>query len=155
MSRSLAADPAERYGNARDFRLAIQEALRGRDSAATMALERAAADRREATALTQVAAADATARTRVMQRAEPAAPPQVRRRRTREVRPIKPRRRRGRFTRFMAMMFLFGLIATIVAAIVVLNLHTSESRHFEHVVRDNVRDQINGLRDLIDNATKT
>jgi sensor domain CHASE-containing protein len=53
----------------------------------------------------------------------------------------------------MAMVFLFGLIATVVAAVVVLNLDTSSTQHFEHVVRDNVRDQINGIRDLIDKAT--
>jgi hypothetical protein len=155
VSRTLAADPAERYGSARDLRVAVQEALRGRESAATTALEQAAAERRDATALTQVAAADATSRTRVIPRAEPAPPPPpVRQRRAREPRPFKPRRRRGRFTRFMAMLFLFALIATVVATVVVLNLDTSESRHFEHVVRDNVRDQINGIRDLIDKATK-
>jgi hypothetical protein len=157
VSRSLAADPAERYGSAHDLRAAIQEALRGRDSAATIALEAAAADRREATALTEAAPVDATRRTRVMQRAEPP-PAAVRQRRPtraeRRVRPIKPRRRRGRFTRFMALMFLFLLIATVVAAVVVLNLDTSGSRDFEHVVRDQAKDQINGMRDLIDKATK-
>jgi serine/threonine-protein kinase len=154
VSRTLAADPAERYGSARELRLAIEEALRGRDAAATIALETAAAERREETALTQVAPGDPTSRTRVVPRAEPAPSPRVRRREARPARPIKPRRRRGRFTRFMAMLFLFGLIATIVAAIVALNLDTSEGRHFEQVVRDNVRDQVQGIRDLIDEATK-
>jgi eukaryotic-like serine/threonine-protein kinase len=157
-SRSLAADASERYGSGRDLRVAIEEAMRGRDSAATIALEAAAADRREETALTNVASADATERTRVIPRAEPPQPVPVRQRRPtraeRRARPIKPRRRRGRLTRFMAMMFLFLLIATVVAAIVILNLDTSESRHFEHVVRDQVQDQINGIRDLIDKATK-
>jgi hypothetical protein len=46
------------------------------------------------------------------------------------------------------------LIATIVAAIVILNTNTSEIHQFEHVVRNNVGDQINGIRDLIDSATK-
>jgi eukaryotic-like serine/threonine-protein kinase len=157
VSRSLAADPAERYGSAHDLRVAIHESLRGRDSAATIALEAVAADRREATALTQVAPTDPTAHTRVMRRAEPPAPAPVRQQRpdrARRARPIKPRRRRGRFTRFMAMMFLFLLIATVVAAVVILNLDTSESRNFEHVVRNQVQDQIDGIRDLIDKATK-
>jgi serine/threonine-protein kinase len=159
VGRSLVAEPAERYQSARDMRIAIGEAIRGRDSAATMALEHAAAERREATAVTQLASApvpDATARTRVLPRPEPA--PQPRQRVTRAdrraARPLKPRRRRGRFTRFMALLFIFLLIATVVAAFVILNLDTSESRHFEHVVRDRVQDQINGIRDLIDGATK-
>jgi hypothetical protein len=161
VARSLVADPAERYASARDMRVAIQEALRGRDSAATMALEAAAADRREATAATQLASVQAapetTARTRVLPRAEPAPRQRERARATRverRPRPIKPRRRRGRFTRLMAMMFIFLLIVTVVAAFVVLNLDTSQSRHFEQVVQDRVQDQINGIRDLINSATK-
>jgi hypothetical protein len=167
VGRSLVAEPAERYGTARDMRVAIHEALLGRDSAETIALEAASAERREATAVTQLAPADATARTRVLPRAEPA--PQPRReprepRRGRErqrqtrveraPRPIKPRRQRGRFTRFMAMMFLFLLIVTVVATLVVTNLNTSDSRNFEHVVHNQVQDQINGIRDLIDGATR-
>jgi serine/threonine-protein kinase len=159
VARSLVADPAERYRSARDMRVAIEEALRGRDSAATIALEQASAERRDATAVTQLAtpgpAAESTSRTRVLPRAEPA--PRRRQRVVRDERqprPIKPRRRRGRFTRLMAMMFLFLLIATVVAAIVILNLDTTDSRHFEHVVQDRVQDQINGIRDLIDSATK-
>jgi eukaryotic-like serine/threonine-protein kinase len=159
VGRSLVADPAERYRSARDMRVAIEEALRGRDSAATIALEQASAERRDETAVTQLAtpspAAESTSRTRVLPRAEPA--PRRRQRVVRDERrprPIKPRRRRGRFTRLMAMMFLFLLIATVVAAIVILNLDTTDSRHFEHVVQDRVQDQINGIRDLIDSATK-
>jgi hypothetical protein len=140
------------------MRAAIEEALRGRDSAATMALESAAAERREATAATQLAprpASETTAHTRVLPRAEPA--PRRKQRVVREERrprPIKPRRRRGRFTRFMAVMFLFLLIVTAVAAFVVMNLDTSETRNFQHVVQDRVNDQINGIRDLINSATK-
>jgi serine/threonine-protein kinase len=159
VARSLAADTAERYGSAREMRTAIQEALRGRDSAATIALEAAAAEREEATAVTQMASAPATERTRVLPRPQPQPQPRQARRRERvraerPVRQIKPRRRRGRFTRFMAMLFLFLLIVTIVAAFVVLNLDSSNSSHFEHVVRTRVQDQIDGIRALIDGATK-
>jgi serine/threonine-protein kinase len=158
VARCLVADPAERYASARDMRAAIEEALRGWDSAATMALESAAAERREATAATQLAprpASETTAHTRVLPRAEPA--PRRKQRVVREERrprPIKPRRRRGRFTRLMAMMFLFLLIVTAVAAFVVMNLDTSETRNFQHVVQDRVNDQINGIRDLINSGTK-
>jgi serine/threonine-protein kinase len=157
VARSLAADPAERYASARDMRVAIEEALRGRDSAATIVLERTAAERREATAVTQMAtpSREATARTRVLPRPQPA--PQPRRRvaqAERRPRPIKPRRRRGRFTRFMALMFLFLLIVTVVAAFVVANLDTGDGRQFERVVQDRIEDQVNGIRDLIESATK-
>jgi eukaryotic-like serine/threonine-protein kinase len=157
VGRSLVADPAARYASARDMGAAIREALRGRDSAATIVLEAADAERREATAVTQLAPgpAEATARTRVLPRAEPAPvrrtrPPPAERRR----RPVKPRRRRGRFTRFMALMFLFLLIVTVVATVVVLNLDSSQGQRFEQVTRDRVQDQINGIRDLIESATK-
>jgi eukaryotic-like serine/threonine-protein kinase len=154
VARSLAADPAERYRSARELRSAIQEALRGRDSAATMVLETAAAERRDATAATQLASAGATDQTRVMQRPAPAPVPRRERvRAERPARPIKPRRRRGRFTRFMAMLFLFMLIVTVVAAFVVLNLDSSDGRHFEHVMRNRVQDQIDGIRAVIDKAT--
>jgi eukaryotic-like serine/threonine-protein kinase len=153
VARSLAADTSERYGSAADMRVAIQDALRGRDSAATIALEAAAAEHRHATEVTRMASADATERTRVIPRPV-AAPRRERVRAERPARQIKPRRRRGRFTRFMAMLFLFLLIATVVAAVVALNVDTSNSRHFEHVVHDRVQDQINGIRDLIDSATK-
>ena len=53
----------------------------------------------------------------------------------------------------MALMFIFLLIATIVAAVIVLNVDSSNSAHFEHVVRDRVQDQIDGIRKLIQQAT--
>ena len=52
------------------------------------------------------------------------------------------------------MMFLFLLIVTVVATIVALNLDTSEGQRFEQVTRDRVEEQINGIRDLIESATK-
>jgi hypothetical protein len=53
----------------------------------------------------------------------------------------------------MALFFLFLLIATIVAALVIVNLDGSQAQDFQNVVRDRVQDQINGIRDLIDSAT--
>ena len=44
--------------------------------------------------------------------------------------------------------------ALVVATLVVTNLNTSDSRNFEHVVHNQVQDQINGIRDLIDGATR-
>ena len=53
----------------------------------------------------------------------------------------------------MALLFLFLLLATVVAALVIVNLDGSQAHDFEHVVSDRVQDQINGIRDLIDQAT--
>jgi eukaryotic-like serine/threonine-protein kinase len=156
VSRSLAADPAERYQSARDMRDALQEALRGHDSAATRVLEAETAAR-EATAATQVADSGTSDQTHVLPR--PAPPPRPARRERRAARaqrpakPIKPRRRRGRLTRFMAMMFIFLLIVTVVAAVIVLSVDSSNTTHFEQVVTDRVQNQIDGLRDLITQAT--
>ena len=66
----------------------------------------------------------------------------------------KPRRRRGAFTRFMALMFLFLLIATVVAALVIVNLDGSGTQDFERVVSERVQDQIDGIRKLIEDATQ-
>ena len=53
----------------------------------------------------------------------------------------------------MALLFLFLLLATVVAALVIVNLDGSQAQDFERVVTDRVEDQINGIRDLIDQAT--
>ncbi len=45
-------------------------------------------------------------------------------------------------------------MATIVATLVVLNLDNSQTRDFERVVTDEVSKQIDGLRNLIEDATQ-
>jgi len=159
VSRALAPTREHRYATAAEFGEAIRDGARGRDSAVTMLLE---------TQATQVA--DDTARTTVLPAPAPAAParapapatapvraPRRSRRQARAAaaRPEpKPRRRRGAFTRFMALMFLFGLIATVVAAIVIANVDSGGAQDFERVVTERVQDQIDGIRKLIDDATK-
>jgi serine/threonine-protein kinase len=152
VSRALAPRPEHRYATAAEFGEAIRAGARGRDSAVTMMLE---------TAATSVA--HDTAQTNVLQRAPapvpapaPAAPrPSARSRRAAAAprREPRPRRRRGAFTRFMALMFLFLLIATVVAAIVIVNVDGG-TQDFERVVGERVQDQIDGIRKLIDDATK-
>jgi serine/threonine-protein kinase len=160
VARSLAASPALRYDSAGEFREAIRAGVSGRDSPATTALETAATQ--QATAATRIAAAsvDDAGPTRVIQPA-PAPAPLERRpsrraeRRAARARPAPPprRRRRGAFTRFLALLFLFLLIATVVAALVIVNLDGSQTSDFERVVTNEIDDQINGIRDLIDRAT--
>ena len=158
VGRALAPKPELRYASAAEFGDAIRQGARGHDSAVTMMLE---------TAATQLARGNDEAATNVLQPLPqpPAAPapapqqPRPTRRATRKAarppRPQpKPRRRRGAFTRFMALMFLFLLIATVVAAIVIANVDSGGAQDFERVVNEQVQDQINGIRDLIDKATK-
>ena len=160
--RSLAADPALRYHTAAEFGEALLAASRGRDSEATIALE-TEATRRLDTAATRTLRGSGNDPTRVMQRSAPVparapAPAQVRRRaapaRARRAAPVRPPRQRGMFGRFVALLFLFLLVATIVATLVILNLDNSQTRDFEKVVTDQVSNQIDGLRNLIEQATK-
>ena len=153
VARSLAPDPRERYRSALEMREAIEEAASGRDSAATIALE-AAATQSLATRHMEVAPPPAPA---------PAPPPRqpVRRRepvrKARRARPAPPprrRRRRGAFSRFLALLFLFLMIAAIVAGIVVVNSGSQKVREFSRVTKDTVNEQVDGLRNLIDDATK-
>jgi eukaryotic-like serine/threonine-protein kinase len=153
VARSLAPDPRERYRSALEMREAIEEAASGRDSAATIALETAATERLA---------------TRRMEVAPPApapvapAPQPVRRRepvrKARRTRPAPPprrrRRRRGAFSRFFALLFLFLMIAAIVAGVVVINSGSQKVREFGRVTKDTVNEQVDGLRNLIDDATK-
>jgi hypothetical protein len=161
VTRALAGRPDLRYASAAEFGEAIRQGGRGRDSAVTMLLE-TAATRPAETAATRVAermTQDAAA-TNVMRPAPAPAPAPARqtRRAARRVaapppRELKPRRRRGAFSRFMALMFLFLLIATVVAAIVIVNLDSGGAQNFERVVNERVQDQIDGIRNLIDDAT--
>jgi serine/threonine-protein kinase len=154
VARSLAPDPRERYRSALEMREAIEEAARGRDSVATIALETAATERL-ATRHMEAAPVPAPA---------PAPPPRqpVRRRepvrKARRARPAPPprrgRRRRGAFSRFLALLFLFLMIAAIVAGVVVINSGSQKVRDFSRVTKDTVNEQVDGLRNLIDDATK-
>lgn len=146
VARSLAPDVRDRYQTALEMREALEEAASGRDSAATVALE---------TAMTERLA------TRTMERPPPVretAPPPTRRRepaRPAPRRPAAPRgQRRGFFSRFLALAFLFVLIAAIVAGVVILNSDSQQSQKFERVARDTINEQVDGLRNLIDDATK-
>jgi predicted Ser/Thr protein kinase len=148
LGRCLASDPRHRYATAMEMREAIEEAALGRDAAVTVALEAAGQGSTApqtyagATAATEVAVSPPPPA--VAYPSEPARYPPTRAR----------RRSGGGVTRFLALLFLFVLIAAIVAAVIVLTSDTSQSQHFEQVVRDSVKDQVQGLRDLIDQGTR-
>jgi serine/threonine protein kinase len=119
IARALAADPLLRYASALEFKEAIMEAERGRDTDATLAL--VAAAREPDTDLTRAIPAHAPApvRERV---AEPYPSP------PRSAPPVA-RRRRGVFGRLLALAFLFLLIATTVAAVVIVGSGGSKGQH--------------------------
>jgi eukaryotic-like serine/threonine-protein kinase len=142
--RSLASDPRDRYASATEMREALQAAAHGRDTAATLALETAATRR----LATQQAPPPPVRRDRSR------GPATVARRGAQRVAPPARQRRRGSFARFAAFLFLFVLIAAIVAGVVVLNSDSTQSQEFGHVVKDTVRDQVDGLRQLIESATR-
>jgi serine/threonine-protein kinase len=144
VARCLASDPRLRYATAPELREALEAAARGRDAAVTVALSAAAAERAPA-------AEPETALTRQIPAAEPQPSPPPRRATHTAPAPVRPRRR-GTFARLLALLFLFLLVATIVAAVVVLGSDSSSSSDFERVARNTIDDQINGLRELIDQA---
>jgi serine/threonine-protein kinase len=151
VSRALAPTPDLRYASAAEFGEALRDGARGRDSSVTMLLETAATRQAEAaTNVMRSAPAPVPAPTpvpaRQTRRAARRAAPAPRRE-------LKPRRRRGAFSRFMALLFLFLLIATVVAAIVIVNVDSGGTQNFERVVNERVQDQIDGIRNLIDDAT--
>jgi serine/threonine protein kinase len=144
---ALASDPRLRYASAVEFREAIEEAERGGDAAATVALLVAARESAEDTDMTR--RMPVQARTPLREPvAEPYPPPSTR------SAPPPARRRRGVFGRFLALVFLFLLIATTVAAVVIVSSGGSDGQRYEKVVRDTVDDQINGLRNLIDSGKR-
>jgi serine/threonine protein kinase len=147
IERALASDPLLRYASALDFKEAIEEAELGRDTAVTAALVAAARTPTDDTDVTRRMTRQAPVPLREPV-AEPYVPPSPR--------PAPPtaRRRRGVFGRFLALVFLFLLIATTVAAVVIVGSGGSNGQHYERVVRDTVNDQINGLRNLIDSGRR-
>jgi serine/threonine-protein kinase len=147
--RCLAPEPRERYQSALEMREAIQEAASGHDSAATIALETAMTERLATRPVETVPPVREPVAPPPPRRREPAAAP-----RRAAPAPAPRRRRRGAFSRFLALLFLFLLIAAIVAAVVVLNSDSQQSREFERVARDTISEQVDGLRALIDDATK-
>ena len=144
ISRCLASDPELRYATPEELRAALEEALRGRDAAVTIALA-TAATRQMAAALPRAEAPAAPAPAP----AQAPPPPAVY---ESPAQPHPARRRRGVFGRLVAMVFLFLLIATVVAAIVIVTSNDSPSKDFERVVRTTIQDQIDGVRDLIDSG---
>ena len=146
IARCLASDPEYRYATPPELRDAIEEAFQGRDAAVTIALTTAAT--RQMAAATPRAEPLPAPVPVAAERPAPAPAYGTR------AQPYPAPRRRGMFGRFLALLFLFALIATVVAAVVIVSSDSSPGQDFERVVRTTIDDQINGVRDLIDSGQK-
>jgi serine/threonine protein kinase len=144
---SLERDPAARYASALEFAHAIDAGLQGERTAAT---ERLALADDEATR-----AMEATSATRAMPRTGYAPPaPEPPRARTAAPAAVRPRpderaarraRARRRWGTFLALLAVLAAIAAVGVAV----LSSGDGDRATPVNRDQVEDQIQGLRDFI------
>jgi serine/threonine-protein kinase len=138
----LESDPAARYGSALDLGQAVDAGFHDEDTAATRLFEQTEATR---------AMAPETAATRALDtRAAPPPPPPPApaARRTPERRADVTRRRR-RLGALLAVLLVLAAGAALAIALV----EATESR-VERVVEQEFPDQVEGLRDLIDDNTQ-
>jgi serine/threonine-protein kinase len=139
----LARDPASRYGSALEMARSLEAGLQGQDTGATALL---AAD----TEATRAMAAD-TAATQALRSGRTQAPSTMAPRtqapaRRREQQPAKRKRGRGRLWAILAVL--------AIAAIVIIALLSSGSgTQIDPVDSNDVQQQIDGLRDLIQRNT--
>jgi hypothetical protein len=90
-------------------------------------------------------------------RAEPTPPPPPRRARTHQpvIQPaVKKRGAFARMLRGIGAIIALLLIAGAVAAAVIISTDQSTGHKIEKVILDNVRDQVDGLKRLIQDNTK-
>ena len=139
----LARDPASRYASALDMARSLEAGLQGEDTGATALL---GSDEDATKALTGVTAATQAMRTGRTQAPATAAPRTAAPSRRREAKPAQRKRGRGRMAAILAILAL--------AAIVIIALLSSGSEtQVQPVDRDDVQQQIDGLRNLIQRNT--
>jgi serine/threonine-protein kinase len=144
--RALEGDVRARYGTAREFSRALRAGISGQDPpiAAAEAPTRALGDETAATRHMRESTA-ATAR-------RPAPPPQPRRRAAPP--PAAPRRSSaGRFLRVIGILLVIAVIAAIIAGVVLLVTDAGQSTDVGQLIKDQLNDQINSLRDFINTHT--
>jgi serine/threonine protein kinase len=146
---ALERDPADRYETALGFAHALEAGLQGHQTEATRRLAVADAD--------PTRALDATAATqalRTTRRERPATPPPPAPARARQTEPaVDPRRaaRNRHWGRFLAL--IAGLLA-LVAVGIVLASSQGGGEEIAPVIRDDVEQQVDGLRDFLQDNTR-
>jgi serine/threonine-protein kinase len=140
--RALDSDPWRRYSSAKELADALLAGASGTD--VSLPAEEDLTRRMEPEPPT-----DPTTRM------PPERPPP--RRRQPERRPPAPRRRPPptvRVARLVAAVIAFLLIMAIVIALVVLSSNNGNKVHLEQVVKDTVNEQVQGVKDLVDQNTQ-
>jgi serine/threonine-protein kinase len=147
---ALAADPAERFGSARDFSQALRGGLSG------VAPVVPDADTTRALATDATTAMPPEPPTPVAEQ-RPVAPPPPRRPAPRPVITPAPRRKSrggfGRFMRFLGVLLLIAILAGAIAAVVLLVTDAGQNTDVGQLVRDELDDQIQSLEDFIRDNT--
>jgi serine/threonine-protein kinase len=145
---ALAADPAERFGSARDF----SQALRGGLSGIAPEISPPETTRMPPTDATTAMPPEPT--TPVAQ--EPAPPPP-----RPAPRPVitpagRPRKRGafGRLMRFLGILLLIAILAAIIAAVVLLVTDAGQDTDVGELIRDGVQEQLQSIEDFIRENTQ-
>jgi serine/threonine-protein kinase len=141
---ALESDPERRFAAAGEFADGLQRGLSGVPVTASEAPTRMVGG--EPTGATRRMSRTQTRRAARRPAPAPARPP---------ARPEQPRRRMSGMARNMAAVIALLLLAAVVAGLVVLTTtDSSDGVNIEEVVRDNVEEQIDGLRDLIEDNVR-
>jgi serine/threonine-protein kinase len=111
------------------------------------------------TAATSVMAGGETAATQHLPRTRAEPPPRRRSQPRREApapreKPKQPRGAGGIARNLLAVIVLLLLAATVAGLVVLVSSSPSDKVKVEQVIRDNVQDQVQGMRDLIDQNTQ-
>jgi serine/threonine-protein kinase len=146
---ALEPDPAGRYGAARDFSQALRAGLGGEEppvatsEQATAALASTEATRR----LEPEPATPAAPHRQLPPRRRPAPGPVVT--------PAEARRPSalGRLTRSIGLLILIAILAAVIAGVVLLITDTGQSTDLGEVIKEELSDQVDTLRDIIDENT--
>jgi serine/threonine-protein kinase len=142
---ALEADPAGRYGSARDFSRALRAGLGG---------EEPSPPSEEAT----VAMAGTTDVTRRLEPepVTPAAPhrpaPAPHRRPAPVITPARPRRPSalGRLARTIGLLILIGVLAAVIAGVVLLVTDAGQSTDLGEVIKQELGEQVDALKQIIE-----
>ncbi len=148
--RSLESDVSERYGSARELARALRDGLSGRAPAAP-----------EEAPTRPLGAGAPTAATRRMAPEPPtpvterAAPPRAPARRRPVITPAeRPRRSVGsRLARMLGVLLLIAILAAAIAGAVLLLTDQGQSTDVGEFLKDNINEEVQQLRDLIQDNT--
>jgi len=148
---ALAGDPAERFGSARDFSQALRGGLGG------IAPSVPVSDTTRVLGTEATTAMPPEPPTPVAEQPPVAPPPPPRPAPRPVITPAaRPKKRSafGRLMRFLGILLLIGILAGIIAAVVLLVTDAGRSTDVGELIRDGVDEQLQSLRDFINENTQ-